>query len=173
MLTDKISLERDISEYLLLHHNYAAKPPSITKKSKETRIRNKYKAIRPKTNLLSTDKVTVASPVIITDTSEIIYGNIDENTNVVTVLVDSIPVDEVVTEIVTTDSGSDESWLSPADVNIDNNNTLNVPSPTTFGNSSPISSSSSDYGYESLDSPCGSIEDIWDQSVSELFPSLL
>lgn len=174
VLDDKSFLERDISEYLLLHHNYAAKPPASTKKPKETttRRRNKYKAIRPKTNLLSTDNSALNSPVIIPDANEVIYGNIDDNINVVTVFVDSIPISEAVTEVVTTESGSNEINLSsPADVSIDNS-TLSVPS-HTIGNASPMSCSSSDYGYESLDSPNGSIEDIWDQSVSELFPSLM
>ncbi|KAJ8930725.1 hypothetical protein NQ314_016454 [Rhamnusium bicolor] len=178
MLTDdKKSLENDISEYLLLHHNYAAKPPKCTKKSKSPLTKSKLKAIKPKknTNILNTSKLAIDNdtPVILTENSVVngkIYGSYDENMNCVTIIIDEngIPIDEAVTEVVTTEG----SETIAAEDHVPDNTMLTVPS-QIWGNASPMSTSSSDHGYESLDSPNSLLEmDIWDQSVSELFPSL-
>ncbi|XP_018562260.1 LOW QUALITY PROTEIN: uncharacterized protein LOC108904264 [Anoplophora glabripennis] len=170
------SLEKDISEYLLLHHNYAAKPPTQNARKPKTN-RRKLKAIRPKvnTNVLDRNRLAVDlnTPVIIAEndvsSSDILYGTYSEDSNSVTIIVDGngIPISEAVTEIVSKDN-QDASDDTVAAVD---NNFLSVP--TILGNVSPRSTSSSDNGYESLDSPQSLSDlDIWDQSVSELFPSL-
>lgn len=181
--SDQKSLENDISEYLLLHHNYAAKPPSdCTKKSKTLGTKNKFKRIRPKVNstILDTNKlaVDVKTPMIIAENSnlinqEIVYGTFNEDTNCVMIFVDDngVPISEAVTEIVTGES-NESMALDENDITVDNT-MLTIPT-QVLGNVSPRSSSGSDYGYESLDSPNSLPEmDIWDQSVSELFPSLI
>lgn len=165
------SLERDVSEYLLLHHNYAAKPPSQnTKKTKGTG-RRRLKAIRPRTNsgVSNTNKLAVDlnTPIIIAgnggSNGDILVGAYSDDPNRVTIGVDDngIPITEAITEV------SMENNQSHVD-----NSFLSVP--TTFpGNVSPRSTSSSDNGYESVDSPQSLSDlDLWDQSVSELFPTL-
>lgn len=170
------SLEKDISEYLLLHHNYAAKPPTQNVRKSKTTNRRKLKAIRPKvaTNVSNTNKLAIDlnTPIIIAEhdinSSDILYGTYDDS-NGVTIIVDNndIPVSEAVTEIVSKDS---QSCSDDAIAAVDNS-LLSVP--TILGNLSPRSTSSSDNGYESVGSPQSLSDlDIWDQSVSELFPSL-
>lgn len=154
MASDTKSLENDISEYLLLHHNYAAKPPvDKPKKAKYSYQRNKkLKNIKPKHN-----KSSIEQPVIDSQ-NEVIFGTLDESTNVVRILVDNngIPVTE--------------EAFQRLESEVESN--LIVPSPATKC-LSPMSCSDSDRGYESLDSPVSLPEDVWDQSISELFPSLL
>ncbi|KAG5886540.1 hypothetical protein JTB14_002037 [Gonioctena quinquepunctata] len=172
MLTSKKSLESDISKYLLLHHNYAAKPPESTKKSKTHSTRNRFKAIRPKSKILEVSNsiaetknenltVVAEGSVLVGENEEIFYGTLDEDTNIVTIYVDSdnVPT-ETVAEIVAMET--DET---------SNENTLTIPQQSTEC-PSPLSCSGSDKGYESLDSPSSIQDDVWDQSFSELFPSL-
>lgn len=164
----------DISEYLLLHHNYAAKPPGYTTKRKTTIAKHKYKAIKPKSDILNTTCKTIENNTL----SPNLLGNDSiqnaNETNIVTLLMDDIDIGEPIIEITTTEEF--ESSEPIPDYNSEGNNEeqfdlLNVPS-VTIGNRSPMSSCGSDYGYESLDSPC-SVQDLWDQSITELFPSLL
>lgn len=146
-------LKEDISEYLLLHHDYAAKPEMEPKRNRRTPARRKLKEIKPKTQ-------------IVPDSQEILYGTYDETTNSITILVngEQTPLNEEITEVVTT-----------------TDNMLRVPDGCFTQNpSSPsISSVSSDCGYESYDSPHSAGEtdaDVWDETMSELselFPSLL
>lgn len=138
----------DISEYLLLHHNYAAKPPSVSK-ANTTSTKRKYKAIKPKRDILETAAASVGiiSPAVV-----------DQNANVITLLVDDSSVTTIAPESLTVETEY---------------NRLCVPTTQAIGSTSPMSSIS-DRGYESLDSPVSiSEEDIWDASVSELFPSLM
>ncbi|KAJ8917628.1 hypothetical protein NQ315_000112 [Exocentrus adspersus] len=175
-------LEKDISEYLLLHHNYAAKPPTQKKSKTKLSIRRKLKAIRPKiANVVSsTNKLAIDlnTPVIIAENdvsdNDILCGTHSGNLNGMTIIVDDdgIPISEAITEIISTD---DNELYGKNQITIGDNlgdNTLTVPS-VFLGNVSPRSTTSSDNGYESFGSPHSSSElDIWDQSVSELFPTL-
>lgn len=145
-------LEQEISPYLLLHHNYSAKqppPPPTQKKVKHTKRLNtktKHKLIMPKVETV--------------DNSDVLYGTLDETTNCITIIVDdsSLRLSEAVTEVVTTEKS-------------DTMEILEVPY-KEISEYSPYNSS--DCGYESLDSPHGLEEpDVWDKSVSELFPTLL
>lgn len=151
----KSTLERDISEYLLLHHNYAKSRPTGKSKStsrctKSTPSIRKLKTIRPK------HRKIVQMPV----ESEVLYGTLQP----VTILIneDSIPLNEVVI-------GDDFAVLSQGNTPQNESTLLTVPRHDQ-GDLSP----KSDLGYESIDSPqsCSDV-DQWDQSVSELFPSLI
>ncbi|CAG9831144.1 unnamed protein product [Diabrotica balteata] len=185
--TNTKSLESDISEYLLLHHNYAAKPPlddTLNAKSPISRIR-KLKTIKPKRKIVNT------KPVI--PESDVVYGTLDEVSNVVTIIVDSngVPMTEEAlqrlenreeetqltvplplatqSELVTSLPVAESKRASSSYVAESN---LTVPT-AMLECLSPMSCSDSDRGYESLDSPISLPEDLWDQSISELFPSLL
>ncbi|XP_072381895.1 LOW QUALITY PROTEIN: uncharacterized protein Xbp1 [Diabrotica undecimpunctata] len=185
--TNTKSLESDISEYLLLHHNYAAKPPlddTLNAKSPISRIK-KLKTIKPKRKIVNT------KPVI--PESDVVYGTLDEVSNVVTIIVDSngVPMTEEAlqrlenreeetqltvplplatqSELVTPLPVAESKRASSSYVAESN---LTVPT-AMLECLSPMSCSDSDRGYESLDSPISLPEDLWDQSISELFPSLL
>ncbi|XP_044265648.1 LOW QUALITY PROTEIN: uncharacterized protein LOC123011972 [Tribolium madens] len=125
-------LIKDISQYLLLHHNYSARPPT----------EENQKAPRH-TSTTRVKKLDKLAP-------DVVYGTYDESTNCITIIVD----DEGVGCGSPLTSTEDEEHLTVE---------------TSVGGVSPRSSSSSDCGYESLGSP----ESLWDDSVSELFPSLL
>lgn len=156
-------LEEDISQYLLLHHDYAAKPETEPKHKKL----KKLKQIRPKAQ----KSLMKVSPVQTTDTQEVLYGTYDEATNSITILVNGepTPLNEPITEVVTTVPEATSSQL------------LTVPDVVSIKDpSSPsVRSDSSDCGYESYDSPHSSGEtdvEIWDDRISELselFPSLI
>lgn len=154
------SLEDDISQYLLLHHDYAAKPETEPKRSK----RRKMKEIRPKTQ-----KPVVLQPTVqtTTDGQEVLYGTYDQDTNCITILVngEATPLSEPITEVITT---------IPETTAI-TQQLLTVPemkNPSSPG----VHSDSSDCGYESYDSP-HSVEEADDddrlKEFSELFPALL
>lgn len=127
------------------------------------------------------------------ESSEYVYGTYDEANNCITIIVneDDIRLEEAITEVTTTsDLSSDCSITSESPLESqeeilkgdsailnNDNNFLNVPMITSVSSpSNSFRSDSSDCGYESLSSPL-SLEpndlDIWDQSISELFPSLL
>lgn len=177
VLDNNKSLEHDISEYLLLHHNYAKpqpkdsttpcrKSPSSTKKPKNIRPKVHTKAKRAIENKIisvqSENKIMVQGSM---QDSEVMYGSFDENTNIITIFVDddSVPLNEVT---VTNDNILDNTNTPVAP---DVSNSLTIPK-IDNGNLSPRS----DLGYESLDSPVSNSDmDSWDQSMSELFPSLL
>ncbi|KAK9886130.1 hypothetical protein WA026_014916 [Henosepilachna vigintioctopunctata] len=192
------SLENDISQYLLLHHNYTKPGPEPKKiapksrmhnkkESKALRTTSKLKKIVPKgplktgaiclqresiPSIVKCEPVVECSPVINLDAShesaDVIYGTYDEATNCVTI---------VINEDGTCVTEADEIVLTPENTlttNVQNDKFLCVsPSKEVNGGASPISTSGSDCGYESLDSPLSLDDEIWDQSVSELFPSLL
>lgn len=152
-------LKEDISQYLLLHHDYAAKPETEPKRVRRLPSK-KLKTLRPKTKQTPENQ------------EEVLYGTYDEATNSITILVNGepTPLTEPITEVVTTIPEATPSQL------------LTVPDVTALRNpSSPISvrSDSSDCGYESYDSPHSSGEtdaEMWDErmsELSELFPSLI
>lgn len=159
------ALEEDISQYLLLHHDYAAKPESEPKRMR----RRKLKELRPKAQ--ETAQNVVIPSVQTVENQEVLYGTYDEATNCITILVNGepTPLTEQITEVVTTIPETTSRQL------------LSVPDVNTFKNpSSPsVSSDSSDCGYESYDSPHSAGEadvEMWDDRISELselFPSLI
>lgn len=182
---DPDQLEQDISQYLLLHHDYAAKAPSTTPKparkhpqlstKKHTySARSKLKEIRPKTSKHKNVEVAPQVPASVLPSSpEVLYGTYDESTNCITIIVndDSVPVDEAITEITTTDvEMPDENTCSMSFLSIPSD--VQVKSP-----SGSVLSDSSDCGYESIDSPHSLEEEedmaVWDERMSELFPSLM
>nr|XP_973680.3 PREDICTED: LOW QUALITY PROTEIN: uncharacterized protein LOC662495 [Tribolium castaneum] len=130
-------LIKDISQYLLLHHNYSARPPP----EDEVKARRTSTTRAQQRNKLASDYV---------------LGTYDESTNCITIIVDEDMETSTIEEGVS--PGDDESLLRVE---------------TSLECTSPRSSSSSDCGYESLGSPESQNEDLWDDSVSELFPSLL
>ncbi|XP_050310869.1 LOW QUALITY PROTEIN: uncharacterized protein LOC126746601 [Anthonomus grandis grandis] len=156
---DDVTLKSDISEYLLLHHNYA-KAPRKTKddhhqQQPSPRVK-KLKTIRPKLTTEPPQKVTREETP-----REVVYGTFDENTNTITILVDEVPLNEVIV------GGVDKTPLNVLEtLSVDTN------TPPTTTSSECSSSPRSDLGYESLDSPLSDLDTTWEQSVSELFPSL-
>ena len=161
-------LIKDISQYLLLHHNYSAKPLDRKCKSSRARTSTKCNSRQKPKNILpkaedNSNKLASFVDLAVSELqgqSDVVYGTFDENTNCITIIVeDESCLEEVV----------DEEILVESDH-------LAVPSRTTsVGSASPISSSSSDCGYESIGSPDSLSEtnDIWDDRVSELFPTLI
>lgn len=142
-------LKEDISQYLLLHHNYAAKPETEPNTARRPLSRRKLKEIRPKSKPAAVP--AVQTPIVTVEEcpeQEVLYGTYDEATNCLTII-----VNEEKPHLTVPDSNKDPS--------------------------SPFSSSSSDCGYESYDSPhsAGEVDaEMWDESISqlsELFPSLL
>jgi len=156
--------EQDISEYLLLHHNYAkVRPREITpaKTSHPSTARKSNHKCKPKSKK-STPPAVIVQPVpdlslqLETSQNDVMYGTFDEKTNTITILVDNVPMNEVVLE----------NTETPA---LDPSSCLTAPESSSEGGLSPRS----DLGYESLDSPAHVSDfDSWDSSVTELFPSL-
>ncbi|KAF2901308.1 hypothetical protein ILUMI_04886 [Ignelater luminosus] len=201
--SEKTVLEQEISPFLLLHHDYSAKQDTRTQKhptpttrqqhaqkqkvvksksclrnkAQNTKLntKTKLKPIMPKIEHKSNcnlETLYVDTSDISVDASDIVYGTLDESTNCITIIVndDNINLSEAVTEVITTDEEEEEEEQT------DVMQRLEVPSSGDEDGLSPAYSSSSDYGYESLDSP-HSVDDaemeMWDKSVSELFPMLL
>ncbi|CAH1154294.1 unnamed protein product [Phaedon cochleariae] len=174
------SSETDFSEYLLLHHNYAAKPPASPKKHKKTK---KFKPIRPKTNISDTKNIVTiyvndntacveTTPDVNCRLSEPQNVKICEATSSVTCCSPK-PQNAMICE-----STSSVTCCSPAPQNAmicEDTSPINchLTVPQNVICLSPMSCSSSDHGYESIGSPSSIEEDIWDESISELFPSLI
>lgn len=227
LLTSKEkSLENDISQYLLLHHNYTKPGPdpkelrkSKNKCKKETKTKtqahnsSKLKKIIPKipVNIISPslhvqNKVVKYEPFIESkqicdpgkssknfqtsiptvikcepvsecdstvdldsrlENTDVIYGTYDEATNCVTIVINedgtnvSDPEEIILTADNTVSSTSLETYSDSLDLPF-----LKV----SNGGISPLSSSGSDCGYESLGSPTH--ETCWGE-MAQLFPSLL
>lgn len=171
------SVEQDISEYLLLHHNYAKTekkppPPPVTAPCRKARVNTKkFKLIRPKIKSTSTKSkiaVKTTKPFLQPENNNLPEDSIEFLVNADgTLLNEIIVVDDNITQ------SSDSSPLLfdpnlPIIIETNNNNSLSVPLL-----SEPSSSPRSDLGYESLDSPVSNSDlDNWDPCVSELFPSL-
>lgn len=144
--------EKDVSQYLSLH-SYSAKPPMSPRPSTKVKSPKKPKEILPKTIPDKMNDNELASYVTIPDfENDVVYGTYDENTNLITIIVED---EDCISEIVDNE------------VVIEENNGLCVPK-IEIGSTSPCS----DYGYESYGSPGENI-DVWDTSVSELFPNLI
>lgn len=141
-------LKEDISQYLLLHHDYAAKPETEPKRIKRSPSRKKLKEIRPKTKNIHPAVQTTPN------NQEILYGTYDEATNCITILVNDEPVTEAVTTISEASSIKD-----PA-------------SPSIQSDSSDCGYES----YDSPHSVAEPDTEMWDERItelSELFPSLI
>lgn len=152
---DDTKIREEIAPYLLLHHNYAAKPidePVIKKHRKLNSNRRKFKEIRPK--LRSNPKL---SPKLLIPPE----ANFDEDSNSYIIIVQDDLSNMDTNEIV----------IDASCHNVENENLLSVPSPKY------CPSINSDCGYESIDSPLSlndpDSDDIWDPTVGELFPSLM
>lgn len=149
-------VKEDISQYLLLHHDYAAKPETEPPKRQRQR---KLKELWPKAKVISPPVQTLDAP------QEVIYGTYDEASNSITILVNGepTPLNEPITEVVTTvPEVIDSQLLTIPDVN-----SLKNPS------SPSVLSETSDCGYESYDS---TDVEVWDDRItelSELFPTLI
>lgn len=140
----KESTVEEISKYLLLHHNYSARPQDEPTPKKRKSSTNKYKKIVPKevheeapANIITIDPANVTAATL-TDNNEVVYYTYDENTNSLVLYT----TEDAEVEVVTSECGD-------------------------------FDSSSSESGYESHGSPHNSEDDdIWDKSISELFPTL-
>lgn len=171
------------------------KTPSISKTvlNKNSNIRNtnlntktKLKPIMPKTaqNECNLETLYINTPDISMDSSDVLYGTLDESTNCITIIVndENLHLSEAVTEVTTTEEDMEEEEIHSNQTSLlttdtYNMQTLELPVMNKDVVLSPAPSySSSDCGYESFDSP-RSVDDIevdaWDKSVSELFPMLL
>lgn len=171
-------LKFDLSEYLLLYHNYAA-PPKTKQSKTPTRIR-KLKSIKPRNIVIipaETETVLPPPPPQPNETEMIKLGTLEEVSNVIApVEIETVlPTPPNETEIVklgTLEEVSNVTIIVDSDgrpittESLLTEGSLNVQSPTSFSNDS-------DAGYESIDSPPTIYnEDLWDQSISELFPTL-
>lgn len=174
-LKDDDESDFNISEYLLLHHNYAAKPPATEKNIQRklrpsTTLKQKYKPIRPKSDILNTEHViktnSLSRPVVQSAETE----SCSRTTTPVTLIVGEFETEPVIE--ITSESVIPENSINDCVVFEEQFDLLSVPAAESVGSRSPMSSCGSDYGYESLGSPC-SEQSAWDQSITELFPSLL
>lgn len=113
-----------------------------------------------------------------------LYGTYDEKTHCITILVsgDDIATDEAVEEVYCDDddpSSSEVSMLSPVPSHCsstDHHNSSQLLSDACVDVKSPISIQSSDCGYESIGSPlsyCSDMDELWNSSFNQLFPSLV
>lgn len=158
----------------LLHHNYCAKPKTKSKlKSKHLSVKTKkYKKIVPKTQKLEDliRPLNLEEEINPAANSELIYGTVDDS-NCVTIIIN----ENTTSDMLTHENVNDLTNKSNVCNSINELDTSGLLVPNVDKNGlSPRSVSGSDYGYESLDSPVSlDNDDIWDQSVSELFPSLL
>jgi len=160
--------------------------PSRKIKNTKLNTKTKLKRIMPKTAQSDCNLETfyIDSSNVSIDGSEVLYGTLDESTNCITIIVndDSLHLGEAVTEITTTDEEEEDeiSETCPDQTIVLNGETNNVETlqlPCKSISEDGLSPAySSDYGYESFDSPHSVDEieiDVWDKSVSELFPMLL
>lgn len=177
------NLEGEISQYLLLHHDYFAKREikphrknkrrnsqlySSSKSKDKSSTKTKFKEILPK--LEKSDGQTVdplvfgIQPEIVIDSgeeSDLVYGTYDDNTNcIVIVSNDNLRLGEAVTEITTSES------------NVSSPSVDHLQAPASDYSRDDLSSPTPSSGYESIGSPSSEM-DIWDECVSELFPSLI
>ncbi|KAG4066674.1 hypothetical protein HA402_007310 [Bradysia odoriphaga] len=118
----------------------------------------------------------------ISNDDDTLYGTYDEKTHCITILVsgDDIATDEAVEEVYCEeDHASEVSMLSPVPSHcssIDHSSSQSL-SDAIVDAKSPISiSQSSDCGYESIGSPlsyCSDMDELWNSSFNQLFPSLV
>lgn len=111
-----------------------------------------------------------------------LYGTYDEKTHCITILVsgDDIATDEAVEEVYCDeDHTSEVSMLSPvpSHCSFTEHSSSQSLSDAIIDVKSPVSvSQSSDCGYESIGSPtsyCSELDELWNSSFNQLFPSLV
>ncbi len=116
------------------------------------------------------------------DDDDTLYGTYDEKTHCITILVsgDDIATDEAVEEVYCDEDHSSEvSMLSPVPSHCSTSDHSSSQSlnDAIIDVKSPISiSQSSDCGYESIGSPlsyCSDMDELWNSSFNQLFPSLV
>lgn len=115
--------------------------------------------------------------------TDTLYGTYDEKTHCITIMVngDDIATDEAVEEVYCDeDDTSEASLLSPTPSNYSSSchSSSQLLCDAIVDVKSPISiSQSSDCGYESIGSPSGSycsdMDELWNSSFNQLFPSLI
>lgn len=157
----------------LTYHDYDIKPdlstlppqppakPAPHKKPKSSNTKTSYVPILPKSEAGSNGSESIVSN---SSSEDYLYGKLDESADCIIIICNEdgdLEIGEAVTEVVTSEETvCDESLLSV---------------PEDHRMLSPRSSVS-DCGYESLESPAP-MEDIdvdtWNESVSQLFPSLV
>jgi len=150
------------------------------KQNTKLNTKTKLKRIMPKSTQSDCNLETLYINSL-DSSSDVLYGTLDESTNCITIIVndESLNLGEAVTEITTSDDDEiSESYHDQTTELIEESNnmqTLLLPSKNKDEDGlSPAYSS--DCGYESHDSP-HSVDDMeidmWDKSVSELFPMLM
>lgn len=108
-----------------------------------------------------------------------LYGTYDEKNHCITILVsgDDIATDEAVEEVYCDDDNSSVSMLSPVPSHCSStsHSSSQLLSDAMVDVKSPISIQSSDCGYESIGSPLSysDMDDMWNSSFNQLFPSLV
>lgn len=170
--------QEDALQCVLLHHNYSAKETTTAKppgkksgnycKNKKSK---KLKEIRPKPleSTILTDHLNDTDCITIIVDENGVCLNDDDNRLSPPIALNTIPVqddDHLIVPSVAADISDSSCLSSPLSLSL---------SEHSFGSSSPLSSGCSDVGYESLGSPNSLVEidQLWDDSVSELFPSLM
>lgn len=148
---DQEKLQEEISEYLLLHHDYCAKKP------KQTPLKTKYKKIRPKINHIPKIIIKPEQMMEIENNNSAIKYEFSDATNSIGMSINN------------TEEKSCKLHLNEENIDAENSLLISLSNNLLSPSRSPIS----DYGYESLDSPSSLPEDIFDDRVSELFPSLI
>lgn len=116
----------------------------------------------------------------ISNDGDTLYGTYDEKTHCITILVggDDIATDEAVEEVYCDDHTSEVSMLSPVPSHCSSTSQSSSQflSDTVVDVKSPISIPASDCGYESIGSPlsyCSEMDELWNSSFNQLFPSLV
>lgn len=156
---------------------------------------NQHSIITPNTTLFENQKLTDHNTIIPTieeeDSETTLYGTYDEKTNCITIVMpdENIPLDEAVEEVQYCPSVV-MSLISPIpDTYLDDISNVGHVSPAHSAFSSNVSLSDAkaptlaESGYESLGSPASTgssdleptmdFSDMWNDSFSELFPSLM
>jgi len=117
---------------------------------------------------------------LISNDNETLYGTYDEKTHCITILVsgDEIATDEAVEEVYCDeDQSSEVSMLSPVPSDYSSTHSSSqLLCDAIVDVKSPISIQSSDCGYESIGSPlsyCSDMDELWNSSFNQLFPSLV
>ncbi|XP_018336858.2 uncharacterized protein LOC108745220 isoform X1 [Agrilus planipennis] len=195
VVSDK-KLEDEIAPFLLLHHNYSAKPDTEplkkiqNQKLKESYSRRLYQRKKDKKEIDKKSKFKVIQPKIVSDSQksldsklkepEEVYGSLEGNSDSIMIVMENKKLNEAVSELVSSDteisSNEDLNSVSDAFELTNRMSLLEVPDNNKSKYVHSPSSNLSDYGYESSASPQSFEENdfsSWDNSVSELFPTLM
>lgn len=115
----------------------------------------------------------------ISNDTDTLYGTYDEKTHCITILVngDDIATDEAVEEVYCEEDNTFETEVSTSPSNYSSSGCSSSQSlsDAIVDAKSPISVDSGDCGYESIGSPlsyCSDMDELWNNSFNQLFPSL-